>query len=122
MYHFPYPTPGAIVSSAGEMRPGRLWSLLDMIEIYANSLFIIGEALSSIHLQLNMNPSQKQFSQMLSSQLVSLKTEISGFFVGRSLRTSGRNLRVESVLGFRCVVSRASLAHANRNFDCRLGI
>jgi len=35
---------------------------------------------------------------------------------------SGRNLRVESVLGFRCVVSRASLAHANRNFDCRLGI
>ncbi len=58
-----------------------------MIEIYANSLFIIGEALSSIHLQLNMNPSQKQFSQMLSSQLVSLKTEISWFFVGRSLRT-----------------------------------
>ncbi len=35
---------------------------------------------------------------------------------------SGRNLRVESVLGFRCVVWRASLAHANRNFDCRLGI
>ncbi len=35
---------------------------------------------------------------------------------------SGRNLRVESVLGFRFVVSRVSLAHANRNFDCRLGI
>ncbi len=38
------------------------------------------------------------------------------------VKTSGRNLRVESVLGFRCVVWRASLAHANRNFDCRLGI
>ena len=35
---------------------------------------------------------------------------------------SGGNLRVESVLGFRFVVSRVSLAHANRNFDCRLGI
>ncbi len=40
----------------------------------------------------------------------------------RLYQPSGRNLRVESVLGFRCVVSRASLAHANRNFDCRLGI
>jgi len=40
----------------------------------------------------------------------------------RRRMTSGRNLRVESVLGFRFVVSRVSLAHANRNFDCRLGI
>ncbi len=39
-----------------------------------------------------------------------------------TLWASGGNLRVESVLGFRFVVSRVSLAHANRNFDCRLGI
>ncbi len=43
-------------------------------------------------------------------------------FSGDQEGASGRNLRVESVLGFRFVVSRVSLAHANRNFDCRLGI
>ncbi len=58
------------------------------------------------------------FSSVLDRNIEALKQRRKG----EEAKASGRNLRVESVLGFRCVVSRASLAHANRNFDCRLGI
>lgn len=66
MFHFTYPMSGAIVSSAGEMRPGRLWSLWDMIEVYGISLFLIGEVLKHIYDHLDRGPRDQTIIDALS--------------------------------------------------------
>jgi len=126
MYHFPYPTPGAIVSSAGEMRPGRLWSLLDMIEVYANGLYLIGESLSTIYAKLNMDPFDRAMVQISEHRLSTKKGTIAWFVSGISKQERAQLQNTvdkhNAVINLNDETHRQQLIHATKKMNVQFDL